>query len=106
VIEDCNKEITNPNGVSSEVTRTIGIISDRVTPTLYNIYHGNGVLLKSLLPVNVCMLISTIVARQLVGGHFSAAINARNNRRIVGIVICFVKGGCVDLSMHPLIITR
>jgi hypothetical protein len=41
VIEDCNKGITNPNGVLSGKTRTIGVISDRVTPTLYNIMQSD-----------------------------------------------------------------
>jgi hypothetical protein len=35
---DCNKEITNPNGVSSGVRRTIGVQNWSSTPTLYNIF--------------------------------------------------------------------
>jgi hypothetical protein len=35
---DCNKGITNPNGVFSGVTRTIGGQKGSRTPTLYNMY--------------------------------------------------------------------
>jgi hypothetical protein len=37
VIEDCNKGITNPNGVLSGITVQLVVRSDQVTPTLYNI---------------------------------------------------------------------
>jgi hypothetical protein len=55
-------------------------------------YHGtwshlNGVLLKSLPSVCVCICIPPFVARQRLGKQYPAATNTRNIRRIVGRVV-------------------
>jgi hypothetical protein len=39
VIEDCNKEIINPNGVLSGITVQLVVRTDQEPPTLYNMFH-------------------------------------------------------------------
>jgi hypothetical protein len=39
--------------------------------------------------LSLLFVISSIAARQRLGEHIAAATNARNNRRIVGRVVCY-----------------
>jgi hypothetical protein len=68
--------------------------------------HLNGVIHKSLTSASV----SVYVARQQLRIHVPAAINTRNNRRIIGrVIFCTVPVVSKErawVSMHPFIVAR